>query len=153
VSASWKACFHSTQTDYPPTWTHFAPLRPASCETFLGCLGSLWGLGQNCYLYQQCQRFPQVAERIEIVNWKRWLGPKRNSTESSNPLPDLRNKICMASSTETVPLASLSFIRNSTTLNKRRGSYPVWKSWSTLLSLIFREVTVYRIYHFYSADT
>jgi hypothetical protein len=45
-------------------------------------------------------------------------------TESSKPLPKRRYKICMASSTETEPLSSLSFIRNSTTLNSRRGSYP-----------------------------
>ena len=46
------------------------------------------------------------------------------STESSSPFPDLRYKICATSSTETVPFASLSVIRNSTTLNKRRGSNP-----------------------------
>ncbi len=45
-------------------------------------------------------------------------------TVSSRLLPWRRYKICMASSTETDPLSSLSFMRNSTTLNRRRGSYP-----------------------------
>ena len=71
-----------------------------------------------------CQCCKEKMYSLGVLRAKKRVVVLHGPTVSSNPFPNLRYKICMASSTDTEPLSSLSFIKNSTTLNSRRGSYP-----------------------------